>query len=91
MSAANGGDGMIGPMVVWSDGLGIYIGPVEGDPVADVVVEENAIEIVKRWNAHGTLIAALQRIVDITGSTRGRVSLVDEFKDIARLALAEAA
>ena len=50
----------------------------------------NARRIALAWNAHDELVEALERIVNINGSTGGAQSLVQEFKHIAQAALAKA-
>lgn len=48
---------------------------------------ERTAELVCRWNSNPALIAALERILSINGSTGGDKSLVAEYRHIAAEAL----
>lgn len=50
----------------------------------------DAAFIVRAVNSHEELLKALKRIVEINGSTGGAKALVEEFKFIAREAIAQA-
>lgn len=54
-------------------------------PLADAVLMADAPKLLAQRDA---LAAALQRMLDIKGSTRGAASIVDEFRHIAGAALA---